>query len=130
MALEAPLAAQQIAQEQRAGAGRRAINIVVSAHHRAHMALLHRRLKLGQIDFVKIPFRRLRVETVPLILRAAVDREVFRASHRLDILGIIPLQTLDEGHRHSPRQESVLPVSLLPAAPARVAKDVDVRRPK
>ena len=130
MALESPLAAQQIAQQERAGARRRAIKPVVSAHDRADVAFPHRRFELRQIDLVKIPFRRLRVETVPLHFRPAMDGEMFGASHGLDVLRIVPLQSLDKRHRHSPRQKRVFPVSLLPAAPARVAEDIDVRRPK
>jgi len=40
------------------------------------------------------------------------------------------LHAAHEGRADRPRQEAILAVGLLPAAPARVAEDVDVRRPE
>src|SRR5436853_2163192 len=45
-------------------------------------------------------------------------------------MSIIPLHPSDKSHRHTRAQEWILAVGLLSAAPARIAKDVDVWRPK
>src|ERR1019366_1844058 len=54
----------------------------------------------------------------------------FRAGHRLDVIRVVALQTPDEGDAEARGEEGVFAVSFLAAAPARVAEDVDVRRPK
>src|ERR1039458_9972758 len=66
---------------------------------------------------------------MPLRLRAAVHGEVLRRGNHPEVVGIVSLQTLHEGDAQTAGEERVLSVSLLPASPARIAKDVDVRRP-
>jgi hypothetical protein len=63
-------------------------------------------------------------------LWSAVHGIMFRRGGDLDIIWIIPLQSLDEGHPQAARQIRVLAVGFLAPAPARIAKDVDVEAPK
>ena len=67
---------------------------------------------------------------MPLRLRAAVDRVMFGASHRQHVIRVVALHSFDELHGDGARQERVFPVGFLAAAPARVAENVDVRRPE
>src|ERR1043165_7172395 len=47
-----------------------------------------------------------------------------------EILGMVALQTLHEGRRHLTSQEMIFSPGLLPAPPARVAKNIHIRRPE
>src|SRR5690606_4844031 len=83
-----------------------------------------------QIDLVQVLFAGRNVEVVPQRLRSAVDGVMFRASRRQQVVGMAALQSADEGDAESRREKRVLAIGFLAAAPARIAKDVDVRRPK
>ena len=61
-----PLVAQQFGEQKRVRAGGFAIDGIVSAHHGADVAFAHGGLEMRQIRFVKIPFRRLGIETMAL----------------------------------------------------------------
>src|SRR5262249_2443617 len=63
-------------------------------------------------------------------LRTAVDREVFWRRDYFEITGIVPLQSLDEGDAEARGKIGIFAVGFLAAAPARVAKDVDIRAPE
>ncbi len=128
--LEAPLLAKEVLQEQRAGAAGLAVDAVVSPHDRPDLPLADRRLEVRKIRLVEIAIAGGGVEGVPRRLRAAVDREMLGAGHRLGVLRVVALEAADEGHGHPRSEEGVFAVGLLAAAPARVAEDVDVRRPK
>ena len=52
-----------------------------------------------------------------------------RRNHAV-IVRIVPLHPRDKRHAHSPSQEWIFSVRLLPTAPARIAKDIQVRRPE
>src|SRR5687768_18514130 len=65
-----------------------------------------------------------------LRFRAAVDSIVFDGGNGLQILRIVALQALHEGHSELARQVRVLAPRFLASAPTRVAKDVDVRSPE
>ena len=58
----------------------------------------------------------------------AVRVEVLRGGHRLQVRRVVALQPRDVRPRQPRRQERALAVRLLRAAPARVARDVDLRR--
>ena len=94
------------------------------------MPFAHRHLELRQIGLIQIALRRRGIETVTIRFRAAVDREMFRARHRQHVIRVVALQSLDERHAKRAAQERVFAVGFLAAAPARVAEDVDVRRPE
>jgi hypothetical protein len=70
------------------------------------------------------------VEVMAVLLRPAVDREVLRGRNRLVVARVVTLEPADERHSQAAGQVRVFAVRLLPAAPARVAEDVDVRRPE
>src|SRR5437667_307983 len=50
--------------------------------------------------------------------------------NRFQILGIVALQPGDESYANATGEKRIFSVSLLSASPARIAKDVDVRRPE
>ena len=61
---------------------------------------------------------------------AGVNSKVFGSRNGAVVVWIIALQASNVGNAHAPGQEWVLPIRLLPAAPARIAEDVDVGRPE
>ena len=61
---------------------------------------------------------------------SAVHREVLGRGHHFQIFRVVALQSLDELHGHAPHQVRIFAVGLHAAAPARVAHQVDVRRPE
>ena len=62
--------------------------------------------------------------------RPAVHGEMLRRRNGEVILGIIALQSGYIRHAHAAGEKWVLAVGLLSAAPARIAKDVQIRRPE
>src|SRR4051812_24493727 len=67
---------------------------------------------------------------MPRRLRTAVHGEMLGSRNHAIVLRIITLHSRHKGHAHSRREKRIFSVSFLPASPARIAKDVDVRRPK
>src|SRR4051812_29742688 len=63
-------------------------------------------------------------------LRAAVNGEMLRRCCRAEEVRIVALDAADELRRKRSCQERILTQCFLPAAPARIAEDVDVRRPE
>ena len=63
-------------------------------------------------------------------LRPAVYGIVLRGRNGQVILWIVALQSGHVGNAHAAGQERVFAVGLLTAAPARIAKDVQIRRPE
>ena len=59
-----------------------------------------------------------------------MNRVVFHRRDGLEVFVVIALDAVDEIHRHAARQERVLAIGFLSPAPARIAEDVDVRRPE
>ena len=55
---------------------------------------------------------------------------MFGGGDHLEVMRIVALHALDERHRHAAGEERIFAVGLLAAAPARIAKDVDVGRPE
>ncbi len=127
--LKAPGVAKRVAEQHRARAGGHPVHRVVSAHQRCGVPFGDSSAKGRQVGIFKIVRRRVHVEPVPLRLRPAVDGEVLGSCNRLQIHRIRALQTLDEGDPESAGEERVFAIRLLPAAPAWIAKDVDVRGP-
>ncbi|MNV13338.1 hypothetical protein D3C71_1039740 [compost metagenome] len=130
VALEAPVAAQQVAQQEMAGAGGLAIHAVVGAHHRIHIALFHQCFEGRQVGVVQIALARARIEVMAVGFRAAVYGQVLGSGVQLAVDGIVTLQTVHEGNTHASGEVRILAVGFLTAAPARVAEDVDVGRPE
>jgi hypothetical protein len=129
VAAEAPALAQRFPEQPAAGAARLAQGAVVGAHHGLD-AGAHELLEGGQIGFREILRCGLRVENVALRLRAAVHRKVLRAGRGLEIMRMVALQPAHHGEAELAGQERILAEGFLAAAPARVAKDIDVGRPE
>src|SRR6202008_439472 len=73
--------------------------------------------------------RGLYIDAVACRLRAAMNSEMLGRSNRLEILGIITLQTGYECNSHSGSEIGIFTVCLLSASPARIAEDVDIGSP-
>jgi len=130
MAREFPLPAQDIAQQEVARAARLAPHAVVGAHDRLHPGLAHQFLERRQIRVPQVVRGHRRVEGVPLGFRPRVHREMFGASRRFEVPRIVALQTAHERRAEHTREHRVLAPRFLSASPARVAEDIDVRRPE
>jgi hypothetical protein len=59
-----------------------------------------------------------------------VHGEVLACGYGAQVVGIVALYAVDEGNSQSGGQERVFAVGFLAAAPAGIAKDVDVGRPE
>ena len=129
MALEAPLAAQDVVHQQLVGAARLAQGAVVRAHHSLDLGLLDARLECREICLPQILLCGAGVELMALALRTAVHGEVLGAGRRFEILRIVALKPLDERHAQTGGQVGILAVRLMAAAPARIAENIDVRGP-
>ena len=129
VARKAPLVAQDVRQKV-AGARGLAVDAVVGAHDALDLRLLDQGLKGGQVRVEQVLLGDDRVELVPQGLRAGVHGKVLGAGRRLEVLFVVALQALDKAHAQARGEIGVLAVGLVAAAPARVAEDVDVRRPE
>src|ERR1039458_5303017 len=94
------------------------------------MALSHRGTKGGQVGFFKVARGGVNVEAVTHGFRAAVHGKVFAGGHCAEMIKIAALNTGDKGYAELAGKEGIFAVGLLAAAPARIAKDVDVGRPE
>ena len=85
---------------------------------------------MGQVGLPEIALVDLRLEAVAVGLGAAVDGVMLGRGHHFEVLGVVALQTADEGHPHAAGEIGILAVSLHTPSPARVAEQVDVGRPE
>src|SRR5690606_34256520 len=88
------------------------------------------RLKRRHVRLPQVALVRMNVEKVTIGFWAAMNRVVLRGRIDFAILRIVALQTLDEFDAHQRGEKRILAVRLLTAAPARIAENVDVRRPE
>ena len=134
VALEAPLAPQDLVEHARVLAGVGAVDAVVGAHDRAHVGLLDRGLEVGQVDLAQRALVHARVHGQAAAHQAHAQRSAGRADahallvvHRvvLDVadhaLGLRAAQPLHAQPRHQVR---VLAVGLERAPAERRAHDV------
>ena len=128
VAVETPFRQQRV--EQRTHRGRRAVDRVVGRHHGLDVPFAHERLEGRQISLIQVGVRRGRVEIVAQRLGTAVHGVVFGARRGEQVVGVVALQAVHERHAEAGGEERVLAVGLLAAAPARIAEDIDVGRPK
>ncbi len=70
------------------------------------------------------------VHPVALGLRTAVHGVVLGSGDDAVVMRIVALHAGDKGHAHARGQKRVFAVGLLAAAPAGIAKDIDVGRPE
>ena len=83
-----------------------------------------------QIRILQIVFRNIHVESVPQWLRPAVHGIMFRRRHQFEIFRIVALKSFDELHAQARGQKWILAEGFHAASPARIAIDVDIRRPE
>ena len=74
--------------------------------------------------------RRIHIEAVALALRTGVHGEVLWGRNHAVVIRIVALHAFDKVHAYLRCKERIFAVGLLPASPARIAKDVDVWRPE
>ena len=130
-ALVAPLSPQNRVDEVIARPTGLSAEAVVGGHHFLDVGLDHQVFEGRKVGLSKIALGDLRVIAVAVPFRARVDGIVLRAGMGLQDRGIRrALQSTDDGHAQLPGQIRVLAVGLHSPSPARVAEDVDVRRPE
>ena len=129
-ALEVPVAVQNGLHQQVAAAGGLAIDGVVRAHDGAGFGVDDCPPEGWQVGVPEIVRRRRDVETMTRTLGAGVHGEVFGCCNDFEVVRVRALQAFDEVLTERCGEERVLTISLLSAAPAWIAEDVDVGRPK
>ena len=127
---KAPLAAQNIAEQSRIGAGGQAVDAVVGAHHGEGAPFFDSGCEMGQVTVAQVGFRDARVEDVAGGFRSAMNSVMLRRGHHLQVFGIVALQTANELDRHAGGEVWILAIGLHAAAPARIAEEVDVGSPE
>src|ERR1700722_1686571 len=70
------------------------------------------------------------VDGVPRRLWPTVHSEMLRSRNHAIVFRIVSLQTGDKRHAHASGEKRILAVCFLTAPPARIAKDIDIRRPE
>ncbi len=130
VAFESPFAAKLVLQQKLVGAGWLAVDAVVSAHHGVGLGLGHCGAKGGQIGIHFVVLAHSHVGHVPCGFRPAVYGKVLGGRDDAVVVRIVALHAGDEGNAHPRGQERVFAISLLAAAPTRIAEDVDVGRPE
>ena len=132
-AAEAPLAAQDAAQQPAVGVRGDAVDLVVARHDAGDRRLAHHRLDRREEDLAQHVHRVVAGRGVASPLGRAVRGEVLGG--RRDVRGVDrrvgAAASLKAAHRrdaHAADQIGVLAVGLFDAPPARVARDVDHRR--
>ena len=123
---EAPAVAQDLLEEPAVAAGRRAAEAVVCAHHRPRAALDDGGLERREVGIPQVVLGGDGIEAVAAALRAAVHGEVLGGRDDAEVVRVVALHPAHEGHGEAAGEERVLAIRLHPAAPARVAQDVDV----
>ena len=127
-ALEAPLVAQHLAQQEPAARGGNAVDLVERGHHRRD-AGVHRGLEGRQVDVAQQALRDPRGVVVAAALRRAVARVVLRAGgDAVRRAVVVALEAADHRRGQHGREVRVLAEALGDPAPARVARDVHHRR--
>ena len=130
VAVEVPGVAQMIAQQHGVGARRSAVDRVVGAHRGLRVRLGNGGAEGGQIGVFEIVCGDVDVGLVAGELGAGVNGVVLGRGHHARMMRVVALHAGDEGESHAAGEEGVFAVGFLAAAPARIAKDVDVRRPE
>ena len=130
IAVKVPGVAQVIAQEHGVRAGGRSVDCVVGAHDGLSMGLRDGGAEGRQIGVLEIVRRHIDIVLMAGRLGAAVYGIVLRGGDQLQVFGIVALYAGDKRHAHAAGEKRIFTVGLLAAAPARVAKDIDVRSPE
>ena len=124
-----PVAAEDVAEEHFAGAGGDVVDRVVGAHDGVGVALGDGGAEGGQVGVPEIVRSGIDVGLVARGLGSAVDGVVLGRGDGAEVVRIVALDAFDEGGAEAGGEEGIFAVGFLAAAPARIAKDVDVGRP-
>ena len=130
VAAKSPFLAQDSAQQGGAATAGLTVGAVVCAHNAFGLGFRDAGVESGQIGFAQVLLADLGVEAVAQTLGTAVDREVLGRRHHLQVAWMIALQAAAVGHCQARGEKRAFAVGLVPASPARVAKDVDVGGPE
>src|SRR6266702_426606 len=84
----------------------------------------------GQVGFVQVPRRGIDIEAMAQRLGSAVNSKVLRRCDRLQVPGVLALNTAHKLGRQGAGQERILTERFLPPAPAGIAEYVDVGGPE
>ncbi len=84
----------------------------------------------GEIGVFQVVIGNVDVDAVARGLGSTVHGEVLGRGYQLEVFGIVALQAFDEFDAHACGEERIFAEGLHAAAPARIAKDIDVRRPE
>src|SRR6185437_11345216 len=130
ISLEAPLAAKLILEQIFTCAGRLSLDRVISAHDGTGLTLNDGRAESRLIGVELVVPVYVDIGKVARRLGAAVDVIVLGRGDDPVVLRVITLHSGDEGHTHAAREEGILAVRLLAAAPAGIAENIQIRRPE
>lgn len=128
-AIVAPLVAENALEEFVAAAAWTVIVTLVGAHHLAHVCVLNECLECRKIGLAQIAFAEIvDIEGVAFPFRSAVYGEMLRAGICLAVFRRVrTLQTAHHGGSHAAGQIGVFAICFLPAAPSRIAENIDIR---
>ena len=130
VALKAPLAAEDVGQQEAAAATRVSAETVVRTHDRVRARPADAHFEGGEVGAPEVVVVDDCVEGVPLGLGTRVHGEVFGRGHDFQVVRIVALHAAHELHSQAAGEVGILAVGLHSAPPARIAEDVDVGRPK
>ncbi len=86
--------------------------------------------KRGEIRVLEIVIGNVDVDAVARRFGSTVHSKVLGRRYQLQVMRIVALQAFDKLHAQARGEKWILAKGLHAAAPARIAKDVDVRRPE
>src|SRR5262245_21455445 len=126
---EPPLLPQYLFEQELAAVRRDAVNLIVRGHYAHHARFFHSGFKARQEDLAQNALRDIDRGNVRAAFWLAVRGEMLGRRH--DMFAVNrrprPLQRLDAGHAHTRNEIRVFAVSLFRPAPARVARQIEVR---
>ena len=128
--VEVPGVAEVILEEHGVGAGGGSVDGVVGAHDGLRVGFRDGGAEGGQVGVFEVVRGDVDVGLVAGRLGAGVDGVVFGRGDDAEIARVIALHAGDEGDSHAAGEEGIFAVGFLAAAPAGIAKDVDIGRPE
>src|SRR5262249_28640401 len=128
-AFETPFLTQYLFEQEVAAVRRDAVNFIVRGHDAHHVGLFHRGLEGLQEDLAQDTLRNIYRSDVRAAFGLAVRGEMLGRRHY--VLAVNrrpgPLQSPDAGNAHARSEIRVFAVRLFRPAPARVARQIEVR---
>src|SRR5271165_4694785 len=130
ISLKMPSSPQLVLQKKLVGTGGLPIDAVVGTHDRAGFPLDYGRAECRQIRVQLIMLAHFDVNRVAGWLGPAVYGVMLGRRNDAIVIRVVTLHTGDKCNPHARRQEGILSKRFLSTAPARIAKDVNVRSPE